>query len=51
VVGATVDAPAEAAQDSVTTAVMAASSARLVGMPDTCTDATVATSRFSRERV
>ena len=51
VVGATDEAPAGGAQDSATTAVIAASSPRLVWMPDTCTDATLATARFSRERV
>jgi hypothetical protein len=50
-VGATGEAPAGAAQERPKTAVMAASSPRLVRMPDTCTDATLAPARFSRERV
>jgi len=51
VVGATGDAPAGAAQDRAMTAAIAVSSPRLVWMPDTCTDATLATARFYRERV
>jgi len=50
-VGATIEAPAGAAHNRATIAVMAASSPRLVRMPDTSTDATLATGRFSRERV